>query len=111
MVRKVESKEEFYQQTGLLKLTIVDFFAVWCGPCKMIAPFLEELDAKFADVDFIKVDVDELEELAGECGITAMPTFQFYRDGKKVAEVKGANKAKLEDLISAHHKEDKVNQA
>ena len=58
---------------------LVDFTASWCGPCKMIGPYFEELAAKFQNVVFVKVDVDDLDDIAAECGISAMPTFQLYR--------------------------------
>eukprot|EP01134_Creolimax_fragrantissima_P007224 CFRG7224T1 len=102
MVQKLTSSADFKEIVGGDKLVVIDFFAVWCGPCKVISPFVESLEEKYANVSFVKVDVDELEELAGECGIQAMPTFQFYKGGKKVAELKGANKEKLEDLVKQH---------
>ncbi len=74
---------------------VVDFTATWCGPCKTIAPYFEELSAKFPDIEFVKIDVDELEDLAAECGISAMPTFHVYSNGVKVAEMTGADKDKL----------------
>lgn len=67
------------------KLVVVDFFATWCGPCKMIAPKVEEMEAEFKDtVVFLKVDVDEAEDAAMEYNITAMPTFLFIKNNKKV---------------------------
>jgi thiol-disulfide isomerase/thioredoxin len=57
--------------------------------------YFEELSAKFPDIEFVKIDVDELEDLAAECGISAMPTFHVYSNGVKVAEMTGADKDKL----------------
>jgi thioredoxin 1 len=57
---------------------------------------------KYSNVVFFKVDVDEAEDVAAEVGITAMPTFQFYKNGTKVAEFQGANEAKLEETIKKH---------
>merc|ERR1712107_935698 len=82
------------------KLVVVDFFATWCGPCKMIAPHLEEMDKTMDDVVFLKVDVDDCEKLAEE-GITAMPTFVFLKNGSKVTEMKGANIEKLKEIPSS----------
>ena len=78
---------------------VVDFTASWCGPCKSIAPFFEELAGKYPDIEFVKIDVDELEDVAGECGISAMPTFQVYSNGVKVSEMTGADKDKLSALV------------
>ncbi len=66
------------------KLIVVDFYATWCGPCKMISPKLEEMAQQFSDVIFLKVDVDENEEVASEYGISCMPTFIFIKNGEKV---------------------------
>jgi thioredoxin 1 len=81
-----------YALTLLLKpLVIIDFTATWCGPCKMIAPVYEKMQEEFPGVVFAKIDVDDNEEATQLCGVTAMPTFQFYKGGQKVGELKGAN--------------------
>lgn len=85
------------------KLVIVDFTATWCGPCKMIGPVFDALAAEYGErAVFLKVDVDENGETAQDCGIRAMPTFQFYKGGGKVAEFAGADKAKLLELLKKH---------
>ena len=63
---------------------VIDFHAQWCGPCKMIAPQVEQMDKDMADVVFLKVDVDEAEDVAQEYNITAMPTFIFIKNSAKV---------------------------
>ncbi|XP_071496937.1 thioredoxin-like [Diadema antillarum] len=78
---------------------VVDFFADWCGPCKMISPKFKELAGTYTSVKFAKVDVEDASEVSEDCKISAMPTFQFYKDGKQVAEMKGANAAKLEEEL------------
>jgi len=77
----------------------VDFTASWCGPCKAIAPYFAELAAKYPEIEFVKIDVDELDDVAGECGISAMPTFQVYSNGVKVSEMCGADPEKLAALV------------
>ena len=57
------------------KLVVIDFYATWCGPCKVIAPKVEEMSSSMSNVVFLKVDVDENEDAAGEYNISAMPTF------------------------------------
>lgn len=59
----------------------------------------QKLAYEYSDCIFLKVDVDELEDVASECGITAMPTFQCYRGGKKIDELVGANEDKLREMI------------
>ena len=88
-------------EASMERPVIVDFWAEWCGPCKMIAPFFEELAAKYPGVVFVKVDVDDLDDVAAECGISAMPTFQLYSNGVKVQELTGADKDKLEALAKS----------
>ena len=79
-------------------LHLVDFFATWCGPCKMLMPVLEELDN---DIDIIEVDIDEFEELAEEYRIMSVPTLVFFKDGKNVKEVVGFHsKDDLEEIIN-----------
>eukprot|EP00240_Pyramimonas_obovata_P008267 CAMPEP_0118921258 /NCGR_PEP_ID=MMETSP1169-20130426/602_1 /TAXON_ID=36882 /ORGANISM="Pyramimonas obovata, Strain CCMP722" /LENGTH=103 /DNA_ID=CAMNT_0006861955 /DNA_START=110 /DNA_END=421 /DNA_ORIENTATION=+ len=82
---------------------IVDFTASWCGPCKMIAPFFEELSGKYTNVSFVKIDVDDLDSVAAECGVTAMPTFQVWKKGAKVDEMVGASKDKLEEMVAKYN--------
>ena len=67
-------------------VTLVDFFATWCGPCKALAPVLEELSAQYPNVNFIKVIVDESENLASEYGIMSIPTVLVFKNGELVKQ-------------------------
>ena len=71
------------------KLTLVDFFATWCGPCKMIAPNLEDLATNNPDMDVLKIDVDEAEELAASFGINSIPTLILFKDRKPIEKALG----------------------
>ena len=71
------------------KLTLVDFFATWCGPCKMIAPNLEDLANNNPDIDVLKIDVDEAEELAASFGINSIPTLILFKDRKPIEKALG----------------------
>jgi thioredoxin len=83
-------------------LLIVDFYATWCGPCKVISPVFDKLakpHESSTSITFAQVDVDKAKDVAQTCGITAMPTFQFFKQGKKVDEVKGADVQQLTTKI------------
>lgn len=85
------------------RLVVVDFFATWCGPCKFISPKVEALARDRRDVVFLKVDVDEVPDVAQSCAISAMPTFQLFKRGAKLDEVVGADERRLRALIDKHH--------
>jgi thioredoxin 1 len=102
MVYLVKDESDFNAQVEAAgdKLVVVDFFATWCGPCKMIAPKLEEFASKYSErIVVIKVDVDECEELAVKFNISSMPTFVFIKNGQKVDSFSGANSDKVEKTI------------
>lgn len=71
------------------KLTLVDFWADWCVPCKMTAPVLDAIDKKLPDVKICKVDVQKNMQLAQKYDIMHIPAIFFYKDGKKVHELIG----------------------
>ncbi len=83
-------------------VVIVDFFAEWCPPCKALTPVLENYKVIYGDkIKIVKVDVDEEQRLAMQQGITAMPTLQFFKDGKQVNMVRGFDPAGIMAAIDA----------
>ncbi|XWS68885.1 hypothetical protein CRYUN_Cryun04dG0132100 [Craigia yunnanensis] len=83
-------------------LLVIDFTATWCGPCKSMEPVIEDYATIYADVQFIKVDVDMLAAVAREFKVEAMPTFVFVKKGKEVDRIVGARKAELQKMIEKH---------
>ncbi|MEO0313049.1 MAG: hypothetical protein RL140_279 [Actinomycetota bacterium] len=83
------------------KLVLVDFWAEWCGPCRMVSPILDEIGAEYADkIEIVKVNVDEEPHLAAEYKITGIPAMKVFQNGQIVREMVGAKPkhALLEDL-------------
>lgn len=96
----VNFKEEVLDVKGKV---VVDFYAVWCGPCKMLSPIFEELEGKYAGkVKFVKVDTDQAEALAMKFGISAIPTVLLFEDGAlKDGFVGLRSKADIEAFLNA----------
>ncbi len=98
MVKHVTVKE--FDNEVKEGVVLVDFFADWCGPCKMLAPILETFSVKHPNVKVLKVNVDEEQELAMKYSIMAIPTIMVYKDGKQVDVKQGfANLELLEEMI------------
>ena len=77
-------KEEDFDKLIEKGDVLVDFFATWCGPCKMLSPVLEELSDHFERVKVVKVDIDQFEDLTRRHGIMSVPTMEIYKDGKLI---------------------------
>ena len=87
----VENKQQFENEVLRSdKPVLVDFFATWCGPCKMIAPVLEEIAEEREDIKVVKIDVDQAQELAIAYQVMSIPTLIVFRDGKAGAPALGA---------------------
>lgn len=68
---------------------LVDFFATWCGPCRMLGPVLEEISGDRAGVKIVKIDVDECPNLSRKYGVMSVPTLFLFKDGKEVSKQNG----------------------
>jgi len=99
----IELTGSTFEETVLKEgITIVDFWAAWCGPCRQFAPIFEEASTLHPDIVFGKVDTEAERDLAGEAGITSIPTLMAFRDGVLLFNNAGALPAdSLEQLIAA----------
>lgn len=103
MVTVLTTEAEFKEAIGVTdKLVLIDFFAVWCPPCKTLAPYLDEYSKEFPDVDFYKIDVEQLTPVAESQNVTAMPTVIFYKNGSEIDKVIGDDFKEIKEKIIKH---------
>ena len=96
------TEENFEQTVTGTGITLVDWWAAWCGPCRMFGPVFEEASEKYEDITFGKIDTEDQERLAAAAQITSIPTLMAFRDGVLVYSKAGAlPAASLEKLIQA----------
>ena len=101
---KIATNTSFDELLQSEKLVIVDFWATWCGPCRMLSPLLDEVEAEMEDkVEVVKVNVDDADEIAMKYRIMNIPTLLFFKNGAMVDRSVGAMpKSALVDKINAN---------
>ena len=86
---KAVNQAEFDELLNSGKAFVCDFWASWCGPCRMLAPVMEEVSEEFEEAEFIKVNVDDNEELASRYGVMSIPFVAIFEEGKLKARSVG----------------------
>ena len=101
---KVATNNNFTELLQSEKLVVVDFWATWCGPCRMLSPLLDEVEGEMSDkVTVVKVNVDDADEIAMRYRIMSIPTLLFFKNGQIVDKTVGAMpKSTLVDKINAN---------
>ena len=88
---KVASNDNFAELLESEKLVIVDFWATWCGPCRMLSPILDEVEEEMSEkIQVVKVNVDDADEIAAQYRIMSIPTLLFFKNGEIVEKTVGA---------------------
>ena len=92
MVNQISSAEQFEQEVlNSSNPVFVDFWAEWCGPCRMVSPVVEELSQEYEDkVDFVKINVDDNGDLAQKFNVFSIPTLAIFKDGQVISQKVGA---------------------
>ncbi|KAG9313865.1 thioredoxin-like protein [Chiua virens] len=98
-VTTIESLSQFKEIIAGDEVALIDFYADWCGPCKMISPLFAKSAEEYQQVKFYKVDIDKVPDVAEEVGVRSIPLFHAWKNDKKIGELLGANVGALKDLV------------
>lgn len=92
-----------FDETVKSGVVVVDFFANWCGPCKMLSPIIEEVSNEMNDVVFTKVNIDESSDIASKFGIMSIPTIIIFKNGQMINKNVGfLSKSELKEFINGN---------
>ena len=100
-INQDEFEKEVLNEEGVV---VVDFFATWCGPCKMLAPVLDEVQDEMKNVKIVKIDIDENSDKASEYGVKNIPTIKIFKNGEEITTNVGfVPKNLLKEMIEKKH--------
>ncbi len=89
------NSKEYYEMVQSDKLSVIKMGAIWCGPCRVLAPILQSVSEKFEDVNFGEIDVDNQPEIAREQSVRSVPTILFFKNGEIVDKMVGLQQAEV----------------
>lgn len=96
--------ENFYKEIDNEGINLIDFWAPWCGPCKMLAPVLEELESELENINFMKINIDENHEIAAKHGIMSIPTLLIMKNNEVIEELTGfRSKEDLKEILKKYN--------
>lgn len=99
---KLTNSANFKEEVLDKPMVLVDFYADWCGPCRMILPLLEEVQTELG-IEILKVNIDESPDIASEYEVMSIPTLMIFKNGEKISvNVGAASKARIIDWIKSH---------
>lgn len=99
---KLTNSANFKEDVLNKSFVLVDFYADWCGPCRMIMPLLEEIQIELG-IEIVKINIDESPDIASEYEVMSIPTLMIFKDGEKISiNVGAASKARIIDWIKSH---------
>ena len=106
VVHSIKTSNDFNQVINKYQYVMVDFCANWCGPCKKISTFVDELSNKsdYSHIYFCKIDVDEVDEASNIFNVQSLPTFIILKERKVINKLEGASNERLINLLSQLHK-------
>ncbi|KAI1717065.1 thioredoxin domain-containing protein [Ditylenchus destructor] len=99
---KKEFDEVLKNAANANQVVVVDFYATWCGPCKIMGPKFQRLAGEYPSIVFVKMDVDESEDVVSEYDVKVMPTFVFIKNGKQDDIVEGNNEDELRKVLDKY---------
>lgn len=102
MPTEILNYTQFYNTVARPGLVVIDAYTTWCGPCKAFAPVFERMAANYPAVTFAKVNVETVEEVATVLSISSIPTILFFKEGKIVHRVEGADPGAVEAAIQKY---------
>lgn len=105
VIKEIRDQAHFQEEMSASggKLVVVQFTAIWCAPCKRLAPIYEGFARKYIAATFLKVDVDQLQDFVVESKVSILPTFHLYKNRVKVDSFLGGDRVELEAKIKKHY--------